>query len=57
MEQSSELVSVAVYLAILAFGVAWFLLPRRGKRRKITQSDETRRGAGNARSVVRSGLH
>ena len=57
MEQSGELVSVAVYLAILAFGVAWFLLPRRGKRRKITQSDETRRGAGNARSVVRSGLH
>jgi hypothetical protein len=40
MEQSGGLVSVVVYLAILAFAVAWFLLPRWLRRRKADQLEK-----------------
>ena len=51
MEQSGELVSVAVDLAILAFAVAWFLLPRWLKRRRADRLEKARRNAGNPRPV------
>ena len=57
MEQSSGLVSVAVYLAILAFAVAWFLLPRWLKRRKVDRLEKARRNAGNSRPVGDPDLH
>ena len=47
MEQSGEIVAVAVYLAILAFAVAWFLLPRWLKRRRANQREEARRPSGS----------
>ena len=47
MEQSDGLVSVVVYLAILAFAVAWFLLPRWLKRRKASLE----KAAGDARNA------
>jgi hypothetical protein len=34
MEQTGGFVAVVVYLAILAFAVAWFLLPRWLKQRR-----------------------
>ena len=57
MEQSGELVSVAVYLAILAFAVAWFLLPRWLKRRRADRLEKARRNAGNPRPVGDPDVH
>jgi predicted MFS family arabinose efflux permease len=56
MEQSDGLMSVAVYLAILALAVAWFLLPRWLKRRKAGQIEKAGRAADHPKPVPGSDL-
>jgi hypothetical protein len=51
MEQSDGLMSVAVYLVILALAVAWFLLPRWLRRRKADRIESARRGADHPKPV------
>jgi hypothetical protein len=51
MDQSGGVVAVVVYLAILAFAVAWFLLPRWLKRRKADQLERSRRKAAGPAQV------
>ena len=56
MEQSGGLVSVAVYLAILAFAIGWFLLPRWLRRRKASRLGESARDAAPRSPVADSDL-
>ena len=51
MEQSGGLMSVAVYLAILALAVAWFLLPRWLKRRKADRIEKAGGGVDHPKPV------
>ena len=52
MEQSDGLVSLVVYLAILAFAVAWFLLPRWLKQRKASRLAKAAGDASHAKPVA-----
>jgi hypothetical protein len=56
MEQSDGLVSVVVYLAILAFAVAWFLLPRWLKQRKADRLAKAADDAARAKPAAGSDL-
>lgn len=57
MEHSGGLFSIAVYLAILAFAVAWFLLPRWLKRRKANRLEKAGLDGNGQRPVGNSNLH
>ena len=57
MEQSDGLVSVVVYLAILAFAVAWFLLPRWLKHRKASRLEKAASEGGVSKPVADPDLH
>ncbi len=57
MEQSDGLVSVVVYLAILAFAVAWFLLPRWLKRRKADRIEKAVGGARDPKQAAGPDIH
>lgn len=60
MEQTDGLVSVVVYLAILAFAVAWFLLPRWLRQRKASRTSRRSgpaAGDGHAKPMADPDLH
>ncbi len=57
MEQSDGLVSVVVYLAILVFAIAWFLLPRWLKQRKANRLGKAAGDAGHSKPVADPDLH
>jgi predicted MFS family arabinose efflux permease len=57
MEQSDGLVSVVVYLAILAFAGAWFLLPRWMRRRKASQREKAASQARHAKPIADADPH
>ena len=57
MVQSDGLVSVVVYLAILAFAVAWFLLPRWLKHRKASRLEKAGSEGGGSKPVADPDLH
>jgi hypothetical protein len=56
MEHSGGLFSMAVYLAILAFAVAWFLPPRWLQRRKANRLGKARQDGNGQRPVSSSNL-
>lgn len=57
MVQSDGLVSVVVYLAILAFAVAWFLLPRWLKHRKASRLEKAASEGRGSKPVADPDLH
>ena len=57
MVQSDGLVSVVVYLVILAFAVAWFLLPRWLKHRKASRLEKAGSEGGGSKPVADPDLH
>jgi hypothetical protein len=56
MEYPDGIVSIAVYLAILAFAVAWFLLPRWLKQRRASRLEKQRQEGQGHRPVGSSNL-